>query len=72
MAAKMVPRGAYQERDVLEHFEVTEVLKKPNGCVVLLFQKCYQIEETAGIVYFLVLCRSIFQRSGFHLIQYEH
>ncbi|CAM5319950.1 hypothetical protein BSAF29S_02189 [Bacillus safensis subsp. safensis] len=71
MAAKMV-QEEHSERDILEHLEETEGLKKPNGCVVMLFQKHHQIEEIAGNLYFLVSCRSIFQRAGFHLIPYEH
>ncbi|MFJ5963964.1 PucR family transcriptional regulator [Bacillus sp. NPDC093026] len=62
----------HTERDILEHLEETEGLKKPTGCVVMLFQKNHKIEEIAGNLYFLVSCRAIFQRAGFHLISYEH
>ncbi|MDM5297327.1 PucR family transcriptional regulator ligand-binding domain-containing protein [Bacillus pumilus] len=62
----------HTERDIIEHLEETEGLKKPSGCVVMLFQKNHQIEEIAGNLYFLVSCRSIFQRAGFHLVSYEH
>ncbi|WGI66162.1 hypothetical protein QEN29_25870 [Escherichia coli] len=62
----------HTEREIIEHLEETEGLKKPTGCVVMLFQKNHQIEEIAGNLYFLVSCRSIFQRAGFYLIVYEH
>ncbi|MFS0655057.1 PucR family transcriptional regulator [Bacillus sp. 179-C3.3 HS] len=61
----------HTERDIIEHLVETEGLKKLTGCVVLLFHKSHH-EEIAGNLYFLVSCRSVFQRAGFQMISYEH
>ncbi|BBP88099.1 hypothetical protein BsIDN1_17170 [Bacillus safensis] len=62
----------HSERDILEHLEETEGLKKTNRLCGHALSKASSIEEIAGNLYFLVSCRSIFQRAGFHLIPYEH
>ncbi|MGE6630791.1 PucR family transcriptional regulator [Bacillus sp. NPDC077027] len=64
--------GEHSENEIMEHLDYAEGVQKPKGCVIMLFQKNSNLEEGAGNLYFLVFCRSVFQRAGFHLISHEH